>query len=294
MWSPGHAFNILSLYRMHYQTLDTPIYGKVSCATGPVGIYKVAPFRSITFIAPLTLTTTTTHPQPKVARSLYASEQASRCSGPYHEHNTQYRYAFTTPESPNAVSDAFLDCVVDIPTDAAIAVFDNPLPASRAEIHLAITYTGTPFDLCFDLAFPPSYLLDSDSPTVDSDLGSSFSLCVDTTPLSEQTPYPASASIIFLTEALLWPITVTAKPTFATVYDVLQALRSLLGLHVTTTEWGSLSRASQDMIAASFRLKREKQLDGGVGRLDFWGAGRDFTGSVRLRDAMRLQGSLGG
>ncbi|KAF9644374.1 hypothetical protein BDM02DRAFT_3071275, partial [Thelephora ganbajun] len=101
---------------------------------------------------------------------------------------------------------------------------------------------------------------------------------VDLTLLSEPATYPPSASITLLTEALPWSITVTAKSTFVTVYDVLQALRSSLRFQVTKVEWASLSRASQDVIAASFhkrvggfsnRLKREKQLGKGVRRLDF-------------------------
>ena len=96
--------------------------------------------------------------------------------------------------------------------------------------------------------------------------------------LSQQATYPASPSIILLTEALPWSITVEAKSSFVTVYDVLQALHSSLRLQVTKTEWASLSRASQDMIAAYFHkrvdgfsdlVKREKQLGRGVRRLDF-------------------------
>jgi len=84
--------------------------------------------------------------------------------------------------------------------------------------------------------------------------------------------------ITLLTETLPWSITVTAKSTFVTVYDILQALHSSLRLPITTAEWTSLPRASQDVIAASFhkrvggfsdRIKRGEQLGKGVRRLDF-------------------------
>lgn len=156
-----------------------------------------------------------------------------------------------------------------------------PLPASKLQIHPAITYTGMPPYLCFDLAFPPSYLLVPDSPTLGSDYSSASSRSfesINLSLLSEQATYPASPSITLLTEALPWSITATTKSTFVTVYDVLQALHSSLRLQVTRKEWASLSRASQDVIATSFhkrvdgftdRLKREKQLGKGVRRLDF-------------------------
>ena len=96
--------------------------------------------------------------------------------------------------------------------------------------------------------------------------------------LSEQATYPASHTITLLTETLPWSITVTAKSTFVTVYDILQALHTSLRLQVATREWTSLSRASQDVITASFhkrvggfsdRIKRGKQFGKGVRRLDF-------------------------
>ena len=156
-----------------------------------------------------------------------------------------------------------------------------PLPASKPQIHPAITYSGlTPY-LCFDLAFPPSYLLSPSSPALGSDRSSGSSTSfesVDMTLLSEQATYPASPSITLFTEALPWSITVTGKSTFVTVYDILQALHTSLRLQVTAMEWGSLSQASQDVIAASFhkraggfsdRIKMEKQLCKGIRRLDF-------------------------
>jgi hypothetical protein len=148
-------------------------------------------------------------------------------------------------------------------------------------IHPAITYTGTPPYLCFDLAFPPSYLIVPDSPSLSSDCSSASSRSfenVNRALLSEPAIHPASPSITLLTEALPWSVTVTAKSTFVTVYDVLQALHSSLRLQVTKVEWASLSRASKDVISASFhkrvdgfsdRIKREKQLGKGVRRLDF-------------------------
>jgi len=147
-------------------------------------------------------------------------------------------------------------------------------------IHPAITYTGIPPYLCFDLAFPPSYLLVPDSPALSS--SSSFSSrSVENANLMllyEPAIHPATPSITLLTEALPWSITVTAKSSFVTLFDVLQALHSSLRLQVTKTEWASLSRASQIAISASFhkrisafsdRIKREKQLGKGVRRLDF-------------------------
>jgi hypothetical protein len=148
-------------------------------------------------------------------------------------------------------------------------------------IHPAITYTGIPPYLCFDLAFPPSYLLVPDSPSLSSDFSSASSGSVETANLlllSEPALYPASSTITLLTEALPWSVTVTTKSKFVTLFDVLQALHSSLRLQVTKVEWASLSRASQDVIAASFhrrvdgfsdRVKREKQLGKGIRRLDF-------------------------
>ena len=156
-----------------------------------------------------------------------------------------------------------------------------PLPASKDQIHPAITYTGIPPYLCFDLAFPPLYLLVPDSPALGSDRSSASSRSfesVDMAILSDQATYPASSSITLFTEALPWSITVTARSTFVTVYDVLQALHSSLRLQVTVAEWASLSRTSQEVIGANFskrvdgfsdRGKRGKQLGKGVRRLDF-------------------------
>lgn len=71
-------------------------------------------------------------------------------------------------------------------------------------------------------------------------------------------------------------ITVAAKSSFVTVFDVLQALYSLLRLRVTTTEPGFVACASQDATVASFRgkdnrfsdrLKLEERLADGVGRV---------------------------
>jgi len=175
-----------------------------------------------------------------------------------------------------------------------------PLPAPKAQIHPAITYTGLPPYLCFDLAFPPSYLLVPDSPAFGSDRSSASSRSfesVNMTLLSEQATYPASPSITLLTEALPWSITVTTKSTFVTVYDVLQALHSSLRLQVTPVEWASLSRAAQDVIATSFhkrigafsdRTKRDKQLAKGVRRLDF------LAGRTRLYGISPIGGKPGG
>ena len=174
-----------------------------------------------------------------------------------------------------------------------------PLPASKRQIHPAITYTGIPPYLCFDLAFPPSYLLVPDSPALGSDRSSASSRSfesVNMAILSEQATYPASSSITLFTEALPWSITVTARSTFVTVYDVLQALHSSLRLQVTAAEWASLSRTSQEVIGASFhkrvdgfsdRLRREKQLGKGVRRLDF------LVGRTRLYGISPLESKLG-
>jgi len=188
------------------------------------------------------------------------------------------------PSSPRTPSPTFSDSSASSLTTPPTpqSLFSTvPLPAPKPQIHPAITYTGLPPHLCFDLAFPPSYLLVPDSPALGSDR-SSTSTCslesVDTTLLSEQATYPASHTITLVTEALPWSVTVTAKSTFVTVYDVLEALHSSLRLQVATAEWTSLSRASQDVIAASFhkrvggfsdRIKRGKQLGKGVRRLDF-------------------------
>ena len=192
--------------------------------------------------------------------------------------------ALSPPSSPRTPSPTFSDSTASSlttpPTPQSLFI-TMPLPASKPQIHPAITYTSTTPFLRFDLAFPPSYLLVPDSPTLGSDYSSASSSSygsVNPSLLSEQATYPASPSITLLTEALPWSITVTAKSTFVTVYDVLQALHSSLRLQVTKVEWASLSRASQDVIAASFhkrvdgfsdRLKREKQLGKGVRRLDF-------------------------
>jgi hypothetical protein len=148
-------------------------------------------------------------------------------------------------------------------------------------IHPAITYTGIPPYLCFDLAFPPSYLLVPDSPALSSGSSSSSSRSVENASLMllyEPAIHPATPSITLLTEALPWSITVTAKSSFVTLFDVLQALHSSLRLQVTKAEWASLSRASKNAISASFHkrvsrfsdhVKREKQLGKGVRRLDF-------------------------
>ena len=156
-----------------------------------------------------------------------------------------------------------------------------PLPALIPYIHPAITYTGTPPCLGFDLAFPPSHLLTPDSPSIGSDRSpvSPHSIqSVDLALLCEPAIYPPTPSIILQTEALPWSITVTAGSTFVTLYDILQALHSSLRLQVTKTEWASFSRGSQDAIFTSFlervdrisgRIKREKQLGKGVRRLDF-------------------------
>ena len=188
------------------------------------------------------------------------------------------------PSSPRTPSPTFSDSSASSLTTPPTpqSLFSTiPLPALKPQIHPAITYTGPLPHLCFDLAFPPSYLLVPDSPALGSDLSSisSYSFeSVDTMLLSEQATYPASHTITLITEALPWSITVTAKSTFVTVYDVLQALHSSLRLQVATTEWTSLSRASQEVIAASFhkrvdgfsdRIKRGKQLGKGVRRLDF-------------------------
>ena len=66
LWSPP-GYCVVTWTHFQYSpalpdalsTLGTPIYGKVGCATGPMRIYRVAPLKSITFITPLTLTTTT-------------------------------------------------------------------------------------------------------------------------------------------------------------------------------------------------------------------------------------------
>jgi len=114
--------------------------------------------------------------------------------------------------------------------------------------------------------------------------------------LSEPAIYPATPSIILLTDALPWSITVTTKSTFITLYDVLQALHSSLRLQVTKVEWASLSRASQAVISTSFhkrvngfsdRIKREKQLGRGVRRLDF------LVGRTRLFGISALGGKPG-
>jgi len=187
----------------------------------------------------------------------------------------------SSPRTPSpTLSDSTASSLTAPPTPQSL-FSTMPLPASKLQIHPAITYTGIPPYLCFDLAFPPSYLLVPDSPSLGSDRSSASSRSfenVNLSLLSEQATYPASPSITLLTEALPWSITVTAKSSFVTVYDVLQALHSSLRLQVTKVEWASLSRASQDVIAASFhkrvdgftdRLKREKQLGKGVRRLDF-------------------------
>ena len=187
----------------------------------------------------------------------------------------------SSPRTPSpTLSDSTASSLTAPPTPQSL-FSTMPLPASKPQIHPAITYTGLPPYLCFDLAFPPSYLLVPDSPTLGSDHSSASSRSfesVNLSLLSEQATYPASPSITLLTEALPWSITATTKSTFVTVYDVLQALHSSLRLQVTKKEWASLSRASQDVIAASFhkrvdgftdRLKREKQLGKGVRRLDF-------------------------
>lgn len=157
----------------------------------------------------------------------------------------------------------------------------TPLPALMPYIHPAITYTGTPPCLGFDLAFPPSHLITPDSPSISSDRSSVSSHSVQSIDLalfSEPAIYPPTPSIILQTEALPWSITVTAGSTFVTLYDILQALHSSLRLQVTKTEWASFSRGSQDVIFTSFlervdgfsgRIKREKQLGKGVRRLDF-------------------------
>ena len=190
-----------------------------------------------------------------------SSSSSSRTPSPTFSDSTSS--SFTTPPTPQSLFSTM------------------PLPASDYQIHPAITYTGASPYLCFDLAFPPSYLLVPDSPALGSDRSSASSRSFESanpTLLSEQATYPASSSITLLTEALPWSITVTAKSTFVTVYDVLQALHSSLRLQVTKVEWASLPLASKDVIAASFhkradgfsdRLKREKQLGKGVRRLDF-------------------------
>ena len=199
--------------------------------------------------------------------------------------NTVYSPAkLSPPPSPRTpsptLSDSTASSLTAPPTPHSL-FSTMPLPASKRQIHPAITYTGVPPYLCFDLAFPPSYLLFPDSPTLGSDRSSGSSRSfesINMALLSEQATYPARSSITLLTEALPWSVTVTAKSTFVTVYDVLQALHSSLRLQVTAVEWGSLSRTSQDVIAVSFhkrvdgfvdRLKREKQLGKGVRRLDF-------------------------
>ena len=186
----------------------------------------------------------------------------------------------STPRTPSPTfSESTASSLTAPPTPKSL-FSKMPLLASKPQIHPAITYTGAPPYLCFDLAYPPSYLLIPDSPAGSdrSSASSRSSDSVNLTLLSEQATYPAAPSITLLTEALPWAITVTAKSTFVTVYDVLQALHSSLRHQVTKAEWASLSRASQDVIAASFhkrvgefsdRLKREKQLGKGVRRLDF-------------------------
>ena len=187
----------------------------------------------------------------------------------------------SSPRTPSpTISESTASSLTPPPTPQSLFT-TTPLPASMSRIHPAITYTGAPPYLCFDLAFPPSYLLVPDSPSLSSDRSSTSSCSIDSVNLmllSEPAIYPATPSIILLTDALPWSITVTTKSTFVTLYDVLQALHSSLRLQVTKVEWASLSRASQAVISASFhkrvdgfpdRIKREKQLGKGVRRLDF-------------------------
>jgi len=196
-------------------------------------------------------------------------------------HNTA---ELSPPSSPRTPSPTFSDSSASslaVPPTPQSLFSTIPLPALKPQIHPAITYTDPLPHLCFDLAFPPSYLLVPDSPALGSDHSTTSSYCfecVDTTLLSEQATYPASHTITLISEALPWSVTVAAKSTFVTVYDILQALHSSLRLQVETTEWTSLSRASQDVITASFhkrvggfsdRIKRGKQLGKGVRRLDF-------------------------
>ena len=188
------------------------------------------------------------------------------------------------PPSPRTPSPTFSDSTASSMTAPPTpqSLFTTiPLPALIPEIHPAITYTGTAPHLGFDLTFPPSHLLVPDSPSLGSDhssISSRSSESVDHTLLFEPAVHPAFPSIALLSEALPWSVTVIAKSTFVTVYDVLQALHLSLRLQVTSVEWASLSRASQDTISTSFhkrvgrfsdRVKREKQLGKGVRRLDF-------------------------
>ncbi|KAF9783810.1 hypothetical protein BJ322DRAFT_881242 [Thelephora terrestris] len=157
-----------------------------------------------------------------------------------------------------------------------------PLPSPMSPIHPAITHRGIPPYLCFDLAFPPSYLLVSESPSFGSGRSSTSSGSTGSVSnlllLSEPAICSAFSTIILLTEALPWSVTVTARSTFVTLFDVLQSLHSSLRRQVTKAEWASLPRASQEVIAASFhkrvggfsdRVKRDKQSKKGVRRLDF-------------------------
>ena len=189
------------------------------------------------------------------------------------------------PSSPRTPSPTFSESTASslTPPPTPQSLFATaPLPAPMSRIHPAVTYRGTPPYLCFDLAFPPSYLLAPDSPSLSSDCrtpssSSSFE-SVNFLLLYEPAIHPASSTITLLTEALPWSVTVTAKSTYVTLFDVLQALHSSLRRQVTKVEWASLSRASQAVIATSFHkrvdgfsdpVKRGKQLGKGVRRLDF-------------------------
>ena len=189
----------------------------------------------------------------------------------------------SSPRTPSpTLSESTASSLTPPPTPQSLFT-TAPLPASMPHIHPAITYTGLPPCLFFDLAFPPSYLLVPDSPFLGSDCSSTPSSSgsiesVNLLPLSEPAIYPATSTITLLADALPWSVTVTTKSTFITIFDVLQALHSSLRHQVTKAEWASLSRASRDVIAASFhkrvdgfsdRIKREKQLGKGVRRLDF-------------------------
>ena len=261
----------------------TPISRGFSCASGSVKIYKTVPPRFTTFITSLSSTTTTIHSYPKVGSEPMLQGRRVRVLDPITNavHSPAEPSPHSSPRTPSpTLSESTASSLATPPTPQSLFL-TMPLPASKPQIHPAITYTGIPPYLCFDLAFPPSYLLVPDSPSIGSDRSSASSHSfenVNLSLLSEQATYPASPSITLITEALPWSITVTAKSAFVTVYDVLQALHSSLRLQVTKTEWASLSRASQDVIAASFhkraggfanRLKREKQLGKGVRRLDF-------------------------
>ena len=189
----------------------------------------------------------------------------------------------SSPRTPSpTLSESTASSLTPPPTPQSLFT-TAPLPASMDQIHTAITYTGLPPYLCFDLAFPPSYLLVPDSPSLGSDCSSTPSSSgsigsLNLLLLSEPAVYPATPTVTLLTDALPWSVTVTTKSTFITLFDVLQALHSSLRLQVTKAEWASLSRASKDVIAASFRkrvdgfsdrIKREKQLGKGIRRLDF-------------------------